>query len=75
MMDDWDTQKPVVSSDDSGIFPDDLETGFWWRTKDKSALAQMTLLVLEHQIYGDIHFPFAQGKDFPTYQSDLPKVL
>lgn len=65
---DWETQKPVVSSDDSGIFPDDLEPGFWGGTKHKSALAQRLLLVWEHKVYGDIHFPYAQGMDWPTYQ-------
>lgn len=49
----------MVSSDDIVIFPDDLETGFWHRTKDKSALAQMTLLVWEQQVCGDIQVPFA----------------
>lgn len=54
------TQKPVVSSDDSGNFPDDLETGFWDRTKDKSALAPLALLVWQYQVYSDNCFPFAQ---------------
>lgn len=71
---DWETQKPVVSSDDSGIFPDDLETGFWGRTKDKSVLAPLTLLAWQHQVYSDNHFAFAQGMGWPTHQSNLPKM-